>query len=353
MENIRQFLQGDEPNLVGTVLGFTKRVTKYIENNQTKVLHDSILIYFDHTTGFISRHLINRGLIDYNYKLIIDDKVKIPTIYNKTFVLSEEDITILLKFYLKKYDYNNYKCYEELNKIKHSIRKNSNIDKSELDVMYISKPAIDLLLDLTNRSSISNLQLPNSYIRNNYHETTYSGKLDSNFYSNFIDKLIITYLTGYPNLMGLNLYSTSILSWLECLNNFRIRSLAETDIRKIDEKVFYYFNNIFQHNTNNRVIFSNYIYNYKEIENPIIRIPKVFYSSKNINHFNKTLSLYNPNIKFKIEPYTISNSPDAIKLLKSMINGNLFFTENELEKRIIHFNYLMKKKYIQTKLVAL
>ena len=51
MNRIRQFLQGDEPNLIGTVLGFTKRVTKYIENNQNKVLHDSILIYFDHANG--------------------------------------------------------------------------------------------------------------------------------------------------------------------------------------------------------------------------------------------------------------------------------------------------------------
>ena len=31
-----------------------------------------------------------------------------------------------------------------------------------------------------------------------------------------------------------------------------------------------------------------------------------------------------------------------------MINGNLFFTESELEKRIFHFNSLMKKKYLQT-----
>ena len=98
-------------------------------------------------------------------------------------------------------------------------------------------------------------------------------------------------------------------------------------------------------NKTNRVIFPKDLYNYKDIENPIIRIPNVFYSNKNINQFNKTLSLYNPNIKFKIEPYTLSNSPDVIKLLKSMINGNLFFTENELEIRIIHFNYMMRKKY--------
>ena len=102
-------------------------------------------------------------------------------------------------------------------------------------------------------------------------------------------------------------------------------------------------------NKTNRVIFPKNLYNYKEIENPIIRIPNVFYSNKNINQFNKKLSLYNPNIKFKIEPYTISNSPDAIKLLKSMINGNLFFTENELEKRINHFNYTMRSQIYSKK----
>ena len=83
MNRIRQFLQGDEPNLIGTVLGFTKRVTKYIENNQRKVLHDSFLIYFDHTSGLITRYLINRGLIESNYKVIIEDKVKIPTIWDQ------------------------------------------------------------------------------------------------------------------------------------------------------------------------------------------------------------------------------------------------------------------------------
>ena len=137
MENIRQFLQGYEPNLVGTVIGFTKRVTKYIVNNQRKVLHDSFLIYFDHTSGLISRYLINRGLIESNYKLIIEDKVKIPTIYKKTFDLSEEQISHILKSLLdlQVYNNNNYN-YDELNKVIHSIRNFSNKDRSEIWVRY-------------------------------------------------------------------------------------------------------------------------------------------------------------------------------------------------------------------------
>lgn len=349
MENIRQFLQGNEPNLIGTVLGFTKRVTKYIENNQRKVLHDSILIYFDHTSGLISRHLINRGLIDNNYKLIIEDKVKIPTIYNKTFVLSEELISSFLKIILERQDYKNNESYEDLNNYIHSLSKFSNINYSNFSAIYSIKPFLDLLLDLINRSSFTNRQeiLSNNYIRNNYCNTIYSGKLDSKFYSTFIDNLIITYLTGYPNLNGNPFYTTSILSWLECLKELNLRSLDETENCFIDNKVFNYFNNKMQQNIKNRVIFPKDLYNYKDIENPIIRIPNVFYCSKNINHFNKTLSLYLPNIKFKIEPYTTSNSPDAIKLLKSMINGNLFFTENELEKRIFHFNYVMKRNILK------
>ena len=47
------------------------------------MLHDSFLIYFDHTSGLITRYLINRGLIESNYKLIIEDKVKIPTIWDQ------------------------------------------------------------------------------------------------------------------------------------------------------------------------------------------------------------------------------------------------------------------------------
>ena len=353
MENIRQFLQGYEPNLVGTVIGFTKRVTKYIVNNQRKVLHDSFLIYFDHTSGLISRYLINRGLIESNYKLIIEDKVKIPTIYKKTFDLSEEQISHTLKSFLDLQDNNNNYSYDELNKIIHSIRNFSNKDRSDIYAIYYNKPIFDLLLDLINRSSVNYRQdiLSNNYIRNHYCNSLYSGKLDSGFYSKFIDNLIITYLTGYPNLNGKCLYSTSILSWLECLNEFGLRSFAETDNRFIDDKVFNYFNHKFcgPKNKTNRVILPKNLYNYKEIENPIIRIPNVFYSNKNINQFNKKLSLYNPNIKFKIEPYTISNSPDAIKLLKSMINGNLFFTENELEKRINHFNYTMRSQIYSKK----
>ena len=61
------------------------------------MLHDSFLIYFDHTSGLITRYLINRGLIESNYKLIIEDKVKIPTIYKKTFDLSEAQISHILK----------------------------------------------------------------------------------------------------------------------------------------------------------------------------------------------------------------------------------------------------------------
>ena len=333
LDKIRLFLQGDEPNLVGTVLGFTKRVSKYIENNQKKVLHDSFLIYFDHISGSISRHLINRGLIESNYKLIINDKVKIPTIYNKNFVLSEEQISPLLKTFLERDDYNNNNIsYEDLNNVIPSIRNFSNKENSEIFAIYTNKPFFDLLLDLTNRSSSTYSQEIWS-IRNNYCNTIYSGKLDSGFYSTFIDNLILTYLTGYPNLYDNCLYTTSILSWLECLNELRLRSFAETENRIIKEKFFNYFDYKLKKTKTNRVIFPTSLYNYKDIKNPIIRIPNVFYSNKNINQFNKTLSLYNPNIKFKIESYTLSNSPDAIKILKSMINGNLFFTEKELEIR--------------------
>ena len=313
------------------------------------MLHDSFLIYFDHTSGLITRYLINRGLIESNYKLIIEDKVKIPTIYKKTFDLSEEQISHILKSLLdlQVYNNNNYN-YDELNKVIHSIRNFSNKDRSEIYAIKYNKPIFDLFLDLINRSSVKYRQdiWTNNDIRNHYCNSIYSGKLDSGFYSRFIDNLIITNLTGYPNLNGKCLYSISILSWLECLNEFGLISFAETDNRIIDDKVFNYFNHKFcgPKNKTNRVIFPKNLYNYKEIENPIIRIPNVFYSNKNINQFNKKLSLYNPNIKFKIEPYTISNSPDAIKLLKSMINGNLFFTENELEKRINHFNYTMYSK---------
>ena len=76
----------------------------------------------------------------------------------------------------------------------HSIRNFSNKDRSEIYAIKYNKPIFDLFLDLINRSSIANREeiLIQNYIRNNYYNTIYSGKLDSAFYSTFIDNLIIT-----------------------------------------------------------------------------------------------------------------------------------------------------------------
>lgn len=347
MDNLRKFLQGDQPHLVGTVIGFTKRVTKYfdIKDNKTKVLHDSILIYFDHTSGCITRHLINRGLINSNYNLIINNKIKIPTIYGKTLNISaaeREDLSKLIQNCLVNFDYNYNNICKKLIDLILSYTKSSNLELKKGFKNYI--PVFNLLLDLTNRDSLTNMQIimSKNFIRNNYRGTIFTGKLDSGFYSKFMDYIIPTYLTGYPNSINGPLYTTSIINWLECLDELNLKSIAAIENNHIGDNVFHNFNNKKLLNKTNLIL--DPLINIKEIENPIIRIPKVFYSSTNINHFNKILSLYNPNIKFKIEPNTISNSPDSIKMLKTMINGNIFFTENELEKRIIHFNYLMKKK---------
>ena len=50
-----------------------------------------------------------------------------------------------------------------------------------------------------------------------------------------------------------------------------------------------------------------------------------------------------PTIKFHLETSKISEAPQAVKILKTMINGKLLFTEDELKKRIEHFNYIMTK----------
>ena len=78
-----------------------------------------------------------------------------------------------------------------------------------------------------------------------------------------------------------------------------------------------------------------------------IRIPKVFYCNKNVQHFNNTLDAFGPGLRnyFNLEPATMGNASPAVIVVKSLINGNLYFTPEELQRRIIHCNYVIKKDW--------
>ena len=90
-EKITQFLQGGKSSLVGTILGFTKDVNNYYfkDTNTIKNVKDSIFLYFDHSTGTITRYLLNKGLVDKEFKIEYKD-MKIPTLSH--IAKSKEDV---------------------------------------------------------------------------------------------------------------------------------------------------------------------------------------------------------------------------------------------------------------------
>lgn len=61
---IIEFLQGNEPNLIGTIIGITRVLKpKFIpQGTDEKInLHDSCFLFFDHRTARIEIFLFNRG----------------------------------------------------------------------------------------------------------------------------------------------------------------------------------------------------------------------------------------------------------------------------------------------------
>ena len=76
----------------------------------------------------------------------------------------------------------------------------------------------------------------------------------------------------------------------------------------------------------------------------------LFFCKKNIKHFQDLTSIYNANLNncdFKLELSTMANAPEALKVVKGLINGNLLFTPEDLQKRIVHCNYIIKKKLVE------
>lgn len=51
---------------MGTVLGFTKARAAYVtdKDSSDKMIYDSFFIYFDHLTGTVTRHLLNKERVN-------------------------------------------------------------------------------------------------------------------------------------------------------------------------------------------------------------------------------------------------------------------------------------------------
>jgi hypothetical protein len=112
-----RFLQGDNPNLMGTVLGFTKARAAYVtdKDSSDKMIYDSFFIYFDHLTGTVTRHLLNKERVNEAfYRLsklpqlpILKDKFTAPNIVTSK----------VANYTLDLVDKGRYLHYSEINKL--------------------------------------------------------------------------------------------------------------------------------------------------------------------------------------------------------------------------------------------
>jgi hypothetical protein len=105
---LRVYLQGDNPNLVGTILAFHKdKIVKSQYNNLTgEVLQwFSYILFFDHLTGRIERYDINNSDRDKQTRLKMQENfgnVKSPTSIERVFYL-----TFLMNLYANYFDLRN------------------------------------------------------------------------------------------------------------------------------------------------------------------------------------------------------------------------------------------------------
>lgn len=82
---ITKFLQGNNPNVVGTILGFTRKVNAnymvksvtYQYVNKHPAVFDSFRMYFYHSTAKVTRYLVNT----LKMKRILKKKIKMFHFY--------------------------------------------------------------------------------------------------------------------------------------------------------------------------------------------------------------------------------------------------------------------------------
>lgn len=159
--------------------------------------------------------------------------------------------------------------------------------------------------------------------------------------------LVKTYLTSYPELINeQNIKNTDMLSWMSFIHPYdSLPELKNKNPQKYEDvnKKFYTFVDI----ENRFLDYKPFILSQGlDLKYATIRIPKVFYCNKNVQHFNNTLDAFGPGLRnyFNLEPATMGNASPAVIVVKSLINGNLYFTPEELQRRIIHCNYVIKKR---------
>ena len=289
---ITQFLQGGKSNLVGTIIGFTKDVNNYYfkDKNTIKNVKDSIFIYFDHSTGTITRYLLNKGLVDKDFKIEYKD-MKMATLSH--IAKSKEDVINVTMKNLVAQTFTK----ERLEEILRLIEKSEEVISSyEAKAKYRGKsPSVRTQTQRANLNTIKHLlerirplqqefmTTPES-MRSDISTFLYSGKLDSPFFRVFLCTLFQTYFATYPYLYRSD---ADVYRWVAYLQDRNLNNVYLTDeeVRKLK----FWFDEI-------NVISDKVYIDLENIHNPVINIPKVFYCKKNINlvdTFTKNYLAYN------------------------------------------------------------
>lgn len=231
---LNEYLLDGNENLIGTVIGFRKglkldNLNKWKELNKIgKLTGDkhylpegfAVLLYFDHRTAQVERHLFNPNLTFFRRKPHINDYIRneIETNsleYVNPYVFNyNQDVfytRLLDKLILKYSDYKNPTYYELLNSELHRFRDRPLIEITPDEYISLNECEEDFpTAESKSDSSIKRL---------------YDGKITKSMVGIFMNELIRAYLSPlYNNRIKttLDTHSESIIRWKEEVTDMNI-----------------------------------------------------------------------------------------------------------------------------------
>ena len=301
---IKDYLLGGNDKLIGSIIGLKKKrfIIKNLENwkndkTDIKYLPEgfAILLYFDHRTGKIERHLYHPNLTFFGKKPLIND-------YTQNIIQSRSTN------YINPYVFN-YNPEILLQKtLKNLINFKGQHDQTKLKILEseMSKDRASPLIEIDNKEFEHHPELlNNSYLS---FKNLCDGKLTRFMYNLFILELSRDYLRN----LNINIEK----------NEDRIKDLSLKD--SITDMLKIRFNN----EQTIKWLILDYPSN-EELKE--IYIPKHLFSIQTnemfIKHFN-----------IKLIPILIKESPPVIKDLKNLINSNTVLNNNKLSYLINKFN---------------
>lgn len=303
-DKLKDYLLCGNDKLIGSVIGFRKRlILKNFEKwkndkSDVKYLPEgyAILLYFDHRTGKIERHLYNPNLIFFRRKPLVNDYTtniiqSRSTKYINPYVFNNNSDRLFTKI-LQNFILYGYDPYDQ--------------DKFKEYHSEISKYRDRPLIEIDNKEFLLNPELEND--SNLSFKNLFDGKLTRYMYNLFILELTRDYMKNLnSNIENIDLMTINL-------------SLKETttDMLKIRE--------------NKDQIIKWTILNYPSNEvMKEINIPKHLFSIQVNEMFIKYFNI-------KLIPILINDSPPVIKDLKSMINSQTVLNNIKLQNLINKFN---------------